>query len=76
MFCPNCGYEQKCGCKACKKNFPTDLKTEIWTPDGNGISCANCGFTMSADWWERLDYDICKSLKPDLFGKPKVPNGV
>ncbi len=59
MFCPKCGQEQFCPCKACK---PTHKKKLVWKWDKEGwlISCGRCGLTAYAGWWEDLSFDIFK----------------
>jgi len=58
MFCPNCGYEMFCPCDNCIDDVPDGMMPHGWTEDGNGIICANCELTASADWWEELEIDV------------------
>jgi predicted RNA-binding Zn-ribbon protein involved in translation (DUF1610 family) len=51
--CPKCGHPQTCPCEHCAKNNVGKMNW-IWK-DGDTISCAKCGFTASADYWEDLD---------------------
>ena len=62
MYCPNCGYEQKCSCNACvserecrKETF--EEKPWVWT-DEYFVKCGNCGLTASEDWWNNLEMEI------------------
>lgn len=58
MYCPKCGYELICGCKACKTKIPKNHLPEIWDSTGEFISCPNCNLTKHANWWEELSIDI------------------
>ena len=65
MKCPICGYPQYCPCESCQNSIrhctPKGFKPWIWisgtgTPaDGECITCAGCGYTAHADWWEEQD---------------------
>lgn len=51
-FCPECNYPQHCGCNEfCLSKIPEGIKPYTWTEDGEGIRCANCGYTQSEDGW-------------------------
>lgn len=70
MFCPNCGLKQECGCKSCLPRHPAGTVVHLWTPDGNGMTCAGCGLTASGDWWEELSMQVY-----DLLERAKVRAG-
>ena len=52
MFCPKCGYPQKCACMSCQHK---DGQIII---DGELAKCFNCGFTRHLDWWASLEWDV------------------
>ena len=63
MYCPKCGYEQKCGCKSCKDKL-NGIKPYKWVKD-YFIRCTNCNLTMTSEWWQDLEYDYTfKYYKP------------
>lgn len=70
--CPRCGYPYYCGCSACAPRNPPKVLTFVHTPDGEGESCGNCGFTASCDWW--LDYEVAclRQVTKDPFAKVKI----
>jgi len=55
MKCPKCNYEMRCPCPACIDKVPLGFKPWIWTPDGNCVKCANCGYTEHVDTWSELE---------------------
>ena len=51
LYCPKCGQEYHCPCRACKGNG--------WKFVGkNDEQCLRCGLRMSCDWWFDLECDI------------------
>lgn len=52
MFCPNCGYDQACGCPNCVDKLRTGQKPYIVVGDTDIIQCANCDLKAHIDWWE------------------------
>lgn len=58
LYCPCCGTEYKCPCKACKPmnnskwKFLTNRKLEL-------IRC-KCGFDETMDWWGDLELKVYK----------------
>jgi len=58
MKCPNCGYDQHCGCDACKDRLPKGMKGWITDKLKDTIKCANCELTAHPDWWNRLEWDV------------------
>ena len=56
MFCPRCGYKQKCSCDghACGNKDGQVYK-------GNDmLACFKCGLTKHIDWWFDLEWDVYK----------------
>lgn len=59
MNCPKCKriqYAPHCGnpdCKPCDSVKPPEgNKYQIYTADGEGLTCPYCGFTESVSYWE------------------------
>lgn len=56
MFCPNCGYPQKCSCDG-----PVCGAKDGQVYKGNDmLSYFKCGLTRHIDWWADLEWNICK----------------
>lgn len=54
MFCPRCGYEQKCSCDG-----PVCGNKDGWINKGNDMrACFKCGLTKPIDWWSHLEYAV------------------
>lgn len=58
MFCPNCGYEQSCGCTNCAPSLKPGQKPWIVVGNTDIIMCANCELSAHIDWWEGLAIEI------------------
>lgn len=59
VTCPSCGrvqHEPHCGnenCPTCNAHKPPKGELyQIWSPDGNFLSCPYCGFTGDGSFWE------------------------
>lgn len=66
MNCPKCKYTQYCPCVSCKDRLPKKRKPWIWDKEGEFITCARCGLTKHADWWEDKAY---KQYKQSMTGE-------
>ena len=54
MFCPRCGYKQKCSCDG-----PICQAKDGQIHVGNDMAkCFKCGLTKHLDWWSDLECDI------------------
>lgn len=62
-WCPKCGREQhfRCGDPTCVCNrpLPKGQQYQIYTDDGEGLSCPYCGFTRSGCYWEDREVTYC-----------------
>lgn len=67
MFCPNCGLKQECGCQHCLPRLDPGTPVYFWSADGQGHTCAGCGLSASADWWEELSMQV-----HDLLERAKI----
>ena len=58
MYCPKCGYEQKCSCPGpvCKHKDGQLRRNDM-------AKCFKCGLTRHLDWWTDLEWDIYKDDK-------------
>jgi len=53
MYCPNCGCDMNCPCRACRIIHGNEVVWK-WISDNGPIECGECGFTMPAEDWEQL----------------------
>ena len=67
MFCPNCGQEQFCGCKSCQEINSQPI-TQKWITENGPVACGLCGFTMSVDDWENMEWKIVEWLRKENNG--------
>ena len=61
--CPKCGYPQYCGCPACLPRVPKGIMPEIPNPDGETVSCVNCGYTQTYDGWLAIYEEQTKAVR-------------
>lgn len=73
VTCPKCRrvqYAPHCGDRDCfhceSEKPPKGNKYQVWTADGEGLSCPYCGFTAGGSYWE--DRDIHGFLKSEGVG--------
>lgn len=61
MLCYCCGKKMFCPCKHCIERHEEEV-VWIWK-EGNEeglIACGHCGFTMSVDDWQELEFELQK----------------
>ena len=62
MFCPRCGYEQKCACGG-----PVCQNKDGQIHIGNGVmKCFKCGLTKHIDWWTDLELECFKDKMKEM----------
>lgn len=56
MYCPKCGYKQKCACDSSvcgNKDGQIHIGNDI-------LKCFNCGLSKHIDWWGNLEMECYK----------------
>lgn len=64
-LCPKCNrpqYAPHCGnadCNPCNERKPPEGELyQVWSEDGEALSCPYCGFTACLGYWEDRDFEM------------------
>lgn len=62
MYCPRCNKLNHCPCKGCTaRREGSDEEFLLWVRgDDFTDACGNCGFTMSMEEWDELNWEEVK----------------